>query len=499
MTQKKYHEMNGDEQLRFVKELQAFIADTMPALVALGKSRSPWTADNRRDMELGLRLLGAFPFAEKFVADALRYGDYAARSSRLPVYFGKAKDVLAQGLNITQQGGQRYVLVDPTIPAHRRGRPSREEMAARRKGEVYVTADPGMELQRRLASLLGLNVVVTDNAPRELNNDELAVIRQKKQEEYDRQNPSLFAPKAPVPVGSPAGEPSDQGPAGQAAGTAADSVPGGSAAAPSVAAATMPDGSPAGDYGTGIEALADTRLHLDQLKPLLTKDLQMQVEQVRVLRQRAATAAETAKAMALRGEQPEAVEPYAQEAAACTEQYEAIYDAVDRELGTVWFRLQNDGEFRDRFQQHHRIKDLTVIAKQLKPYYQKVSSPEFDASVQRIIEQESPAYVAKVKAEQEKKEEVQGILRYLRRTDKPNALTRRNTARERFARLQQLLGEQEAEYYRPYLTKIEEDYDQNFRPADEAKAKAEKAEAEKKAPVSDASPSGKKKASKKAK
>ena len=463
-TIRMYQDMTLQEQLKFVEQFAAFADGDVAVLMALRPGE--WTTDHRAKMERGLQMMLALGVGTDFARDGLRYGDYPQRTYRLPICVQVMKDKLMEQLNVTDQNGQRVVLVDPTVPARRRGRPSREEVAARKRGETLVLPDKGQELPKRIAQLLGLNVVITNNAPRELNNDELAVIRQKKQEEYDRQNPSLFATKSDTKQPPTLGDQADQGPARQPAGAATDILPGSSAA--ESGSNIQPD------YGTGIETLADTRLHLDQLKPLLTKDLQMQVEQVRVLRQRAATAAETAKAMALRGEQPEAVEPYAQEAADCTEQYEAIYDAVDRELGTVWFRLQNDGEFRDRFQQHHRIKDLTAIAKQLKPYYQKVSSPEFDASVQRIIEQESPAYVAKVKAEQEKKEEVQGILRYLKRTDKPNALTRRNTARERFARLQQLLGEQESEYYRPYLTKIEEDYDQNFRPADEAKAETEK-------------------------
>ena len=166
--------------------------------------------------------------------------------------------------------------------------------------------------------------------------------------------------------------------------------------------------------------------------------------------------------MALRGEKPEDIEVYAKQAAEATEQYEAIYDAVDNELGTVYYRLKNDGDYSDKFSKRFRIKDFTAILKQLRPYYDKVKSPEFEVRMKTLIEQESPEYVARMKAEKEKKEEVEGILRYLRRKDKPASKQRVETARKRFARLEELLGKDMAKDYRPLLTVIEEGYQKNI-------------------------------------
>ena len=86
-----------------------------------------------------------------------------------------------------------------------------------------------------------------------------------------------------------------------------------------------------------------------------------------------------------------------------------------------------------------------------------MQSPEFDLRCKTLIEQESPEYAAKVKAEAERKKEVQDILRYLKRKDKPATDARLNGAREKFARLEQLLGKKEAKDYKPLLAFIEDE------------------------------------------
>ena len=75
-----------------------------------------------------------------------------------------------------------------------------------------------------------------------------------------------------------------------------------------------------------------------------------------------------------------------------------------------------------------------------------------------LIEQESPAFVAKQKADAEKKKEVQDILRYLKRKDKGPSEARVKTAKEKFHRLEELLGKKEAADYKPLVRKIEDDF-----------------------------------------
>lgn len=419
--QKIYAELTAEEQLQYCKDLEKF-SGQVPHLEQL---KGSWSAADREAMEQGLRLMQAFAFSESFATDALRYGDYSSRTYRLRFYCDKIKKELVKSLNVSGGNGQSVAIIDPTVPTRRRGRPSLAEVEARKKGEEVAKEDTGLELQRQIAQMMGLKVIVTDNAPREKNNAELAEERKAKQAAEEKMNPSLFSP-APDPSPKESGE-------GQ---TAASASP--------VVAPTIAD-------------LGETRYHLNQLRILLSPSLQERVDIVQGLRQSAASAAETAKRMAERGEKPEDVEPYAKEAAQLTEAYEQIYDDVDKELATLHYRLKNDEPYRKQFQEKYHISDLTRILDDLKPYYKKVQSPEFDLRCKTLIEQESPEYAAKVKAAAERKKEVQDILRYLKRKDKPATDARLNGAREKFARLEQLLGKKEAKDYKPLLDFIEDE------------------------------------------
>jgi hypothetical protein len=436
---KDYKTMSSEEQLRFVADLTVFVQEKLPRLEQI---EGAWSTDDRRDMETGLALIGAFPFARDFVTKALRYGDYKARVRRMRIYIDKVKAEVSRGVAVTAADGKAYAFVPALQQQYRRrGRPTREEAFA--KTVTAATDDVESRRQQAVARLLGIEVV-TNQTLREKNNAELAIDRQMRQQREAAQNPSLFgseelrvkseklaaAVQSAAVVQQPTGQP----------------------------AATMPGGSAVGSAAPTIADLGETRYHLNQLRILLSPDLQQRVDMVQTLRMEAADAATRAKDMAEHGEQPEAVEPYAQEAAKKTEAYEQIYDEVDTELATIFFRLKNDEPFREQFQKKHRISDLTRIADDLKPYYKKVQSPEFDLRCRTIIEQESPEYAAKVKAEKEKKEEVDGILRYLRRKDKIASPTRIATAKDKYKRLVELLGKDIAKTYKPLVTAIEDEY-----------------------------------------
>ena len=418
--QKSYAELTAEEQLQFVTALTEFANATLPRLEA---SKGSLTPDDRKAMGEGLKLIGTFPIYRDFAEQAFRYNDFEGRIYRLRHCIERIKKELVKSLNVSGGNGQPVAIIDPTVPTRRRGRPSLAEVEARKKGEEVAKEDTGLELQRQIAQMMGLKVIVTDNAPREKNNAELAEERKAKQAAEEKMNPSLFSP-TPSPKESGEGQ------------TAAGASP--------TVAPTIAD-------------LGETRYHLNQLRILLSPSLQERVDSVQVLRQSAASAAETAKRMAERGEKPEDVEPYAKEAAQLTEAYEQIYDDVDKELATLHYRLKNDEPYRLQFQEKYHITDLTRILDDLKPYYKKVQSPEFDLRCKTLIEQESPEYAAKMKAAAERKKEVQDILRYLKRKDKPATDARLNGAREKFARLEQLLGKKEAKDYKPLLAFIEDE------------------------------------------
>lgn len=202
----------------------------------------------------------------------------------------------------------------------------------------------------------------------------------------------------------------------------------------------------------------ENKLHLNQLAWLCSDDTARAIETVQKLRFTSEAASERAKLLAEQGAAPEVIEPYAKEAADAIEAYQAIYAAVDTDLATVWYRLQNDEPYRERFVKRFKGVDLIQVGRICRPYYEKVKSPEFDLRMKTLIEQESPEFVAKQKADAEKKKEVQDILRYLKRKDKGPSEARVKTAKEKFHRLEELLGKKEAADYKPLVRKIEEDW-----------------------------------------
>ena len=162
--------------------------------------------------------------------------------------------------------------------------------------------------------------------------------------------------------------------------------------------------------------------------------------------------------MAEQGADQKEIEGYAQAAAEATEAYEQIYDDVDRELATVYYRLRYDEPFCQKFKKRYNKADVSDLYSSLKLYWQKMPK-EFEASVKLIIEQESPEFIARKKEEAERKKEETDIIRYLRRKDKQASETRVKTAREKFARLEIIMGKEMAKAYKPLLQKIEDDYE----------------------------------------
>lgn len=202
----------------------------------------------------------------------------------------------------------------------------------------------------------------------------------------------------------------------------------------------------------------ENKLHLNQLAWLCSDDTARAIETVQKLRYTSEAASERAKLLAEQGAAPEVIEPYAKEAADAIEAYQAIYAAVDTDLATVWYRLQNDEPYRERFVKRFKGVDLIQVGRICRPYYDKVKSPEFDLRMKTLIEQESPEFVARQKEDAAKKKEVQDILRYLKRKDKGPSEARVKTAKEKFHRLEELLGKKEAADYKPLVRKIEEDW-----------------------------------------
>lgn len=465
MTQRLYTEMNADEQLQWVTEFGEIMEQHGERLALLTKGKATATTDDAAAIRRIFSLLAAWPFAQDFCDKAQRYGDYMARTPRLPIYIEKVKEKLADGLTMTDAQGRIVAYVNPSTPLRRRGRPTKEEVAARLRGETITMQDgddPEARKRRTIAKMLGLEVVIHGDAPREKNNAEIAAEKAAKQREYERMNPSLFAAQPggssgtgsmrAVEDGTLVPVPSDS-PAPQSGNTAASSVSG----VPSVAVPQQPQCPTMSEvYQDRIE---QDRLRLSDLAWLCSGDLRKRIETVRALRVTAESASERAKTMADLGQPADAIAPYAQQAKEAVDGYMAIYQAVDEELAIQFKRLSIDLPYQERFKRRFKGVDLEKVLHITRPYYEKVKkdNPAIDVRIKQAIETDNPEYAAKLKAEEEKKQELQALHRYIMRKDKEASDERVRTMTERIARIRELAGDAVADTYLPVLEKTRAD------------------------------------------
>jgi len=444
-TQKLYNEMTTEEQLRWVQDFSDVLNKNGERIAQLAKdNRAVWTVDDHRMMHRLFALLGAWQFAQDFVAKALRFGDYDRRAYRLPLYIEKVNGMLADGLTMTDERGRAVAVVLPGAPLRRRGRPTKEETAARMRGEVVIPTDDSPETRKRrlIAQMLGLEVV-NGEPQREKNNAELKVERDKRKAEEAKMNPSLFGGETAEHTG------------GIGISKSRDNDISTKEGAVSPCAQIMSDSYEA--------RMAQDKLHLDQLAWLMSKPLQERVKLVQSQRTAAESASERAKTMADLGQPADAIAEYAQQAKVATEAYLQTYADIDTELAILHKRLYLDLPFVEQFKQRFKGVDVEKIQYITRPYYEKVKSPDLDLRIKTIIEQENPEYAAKMKAEEEKKQEVSDLLRYLKRKDKPNVKQRIETMEKRYQRLIELLGEEESKVYRPIVDAAIEDYEANHK------------------------------------
>ena len=452
MEQKRlYPDMTAEQQLQWVTDFEALMADGGERVVAAARSRQPqWQTGDAQTVRRLVEMLAAWPFAQDFADKAQRYGDYMARAGRIPVYYDKVMERLADGLTMQDQQGRTVAYVSPSAPLRRRGRPSMEELAARLRGEHPAAGAPDdaeTRKRRTIARMMGLEVVVSGEPPREKNNAELAADRAARKAEYDRQNPSLFGDgnnSGSLPAAG--GAPVASAPGASGTETAARPADGGSLACPTMSEI----------YAGRIE---QDRLRLSDLAWLCSDELRERIPTVQALRVTAESASERAKTMAELGQPADAIAPYAQQAKDAVEAYQAIYAAVDEELAVQFKRLSLDLPYIDRFRQRFRGVDIEKVLHICRPYYEKVKKedPAIDARVKSAIEQDDPGYAAKMKAEEEKKQELQALHRYIMRTDKPASDERVKTMTGRIARVRQLAGDEAADAYLPVLEKTKAD------------------------------------------
>jgi hypothetical protein len=486
--------MSADEQALWVQDFAQVMEQCSERLALLTKGKATATTDDAAAIRRIFSLLSVWPFAQDFCEKAQRYGDYMARTSRLPIYIEKVKEKLADGLTMTDANGRLVAYVSPSTPMRRRGRPTKEEVAARLRGEkitVAATDDAEARKRRTIAKMLGLEVVIHGDAPREKNNAEIAAEKAARQKEYEKQNPSLFPTDTQPPVVSQGASVTS------APGAAAEEV-----TTPPAGGADRREGQPA-EGGLPCPTMSEVyqdrieqdRLRLSDLAWLCSDDLKKRIETVRGLRVTAESASERAKTMADMGAKPEDIEPYTQQAKEAVEGYQAIYAAVDEELAIQFKRLSLDQPYIDRFKARFKGVDIEKVLHICRPYYEKIREQEkqrademakkgeltIDERIRLLINRDNPEYAARLKAEEEKKQELQALHRYIMRKDKEASDERVKTMTERIARIRTLAGDDVANTYLPVLNKTIEDNKawraakgKTENPAPEEKPKSEK-------------------------
>lgn len=464
--QKIYQEMTADEQLQWVTEYVRLTEQILPAADISARRQVQAPVYEAKAVPRLFALLSAWPFAHDFCEKAQKYGDYTSRLYRLPVYVKKVNAALADGMTATDARGNITAIVLPDILVRRRGRPTKEEAAARQLGKETVTADDSPEARKRrlIAKMLGLEVT-SGGLRREKNNAELAAERALRQKEYEKQNPSLFCPDSDRSQGVTETDATDK--------KTTTVKPPADEQKPLSCAQIQTD-------AYELRMIQD-KLHLNQLAWLCSSALAERIASVQALRLASETSSERAKMLAEMGGSQKEIAQYAEQAKEATEAYLAIYAAVDEELAILHKRLYIDEPFKERFGKQHSTGTQKVNIESVlhitRPYYEKMKSPELDLRIKTLIEQDSPEYAAKMKAEEEKKREIADLLRYLKRKDKPNVKRRIDTMEKRYARLVELLGEEEAKVYRPIVDAAIEDYEKNHKkPARQVTRRAKKEE-----------------------
>lgn len=417
MVMKLYKDMTPEEQLKWVTDFSSFATDKLPLLEKLGDA---WETADRKDMETGLQLIQAFSIARDFAQTSLAFGDYQRRVDRLRFYVDRIKKEIAKGMTVQGLNGETYAYIPTLQPRLRRGRPTREEAIKRREMLKDFDATE-VEKQQKIALLMGMKVV-TNEQPREKNNAELAEEKEAIKREQEKQSPSLFANTEQTEQKADGGD---------------------------------------GDNGDAQDllSLSATLPHLDQIRWLLSEDLAERTKQVQQIRATAAAMAERAKTLAMQGASSDEVAPCAQRAAKLTADYEQVYTDVDRELAKAYLRLREDASYLEELKKKVGLKDPSMLIKQLRPYYNKVSSedPLFTTSVRAWIDENNPEAVKAREAAEEKKKQVDLIIRYLRRQDKQPTKKRIEGMREKYKELVQLIGEKEASVYLPFVEKTIKD------------------------------------------
>ena len=128
---KEFKQMSVQEQMNWLTDFSAWTEEQLPVLCALGDA---WEASSIKSLEDGLRLISAFGYCRDFVQKSLLFRDFSRRMGRMQYYVDRIQKEINEGMYVKGAEGDRIALVE-RIRGRRRGRPTKEEVAERKRME----------------------------------------------------------------------------------------------------------------------------------------------------------------------------------------------------------------------------------------------------------------------------------------------------------------------------------------------------------------------------
>lgn len=332
---KDYRSLQAKERTAWLDRFGKFIAEDYANVKTMGNG---W----RDGFKRGLALLESFSVSERFVRDARQFMDFERRVKRLCFFIEELRRqvIEAEGDVLARVAGPQY--------KRGRGRPTAETLAVERKALAQQEADA--KVAEALAVVSGQEVEFTKSKP---------LPESKVEQKVTMQGPDLFAMTE-----------NSQGKPANTENLAAEPQGAGSA-----------QGEPQGT--------STPTLHLQDVKHLLSAELAEQVENVAMLRGRAATESEMAKSLAMGGGSKEEVSDHAEEAAKCVKAYTDVYDAVDKELAMLYVRTRLEAEAVVEGESRESQLD------KCKPYFDKAvaADPSFEGKALIQLQKKNEASV----------------------------------------------------------------------------------------------------------
>ena len=372
---KDYRSMNGEEQAQWVKLFSEFLDNDYVTVKTMGDG---W----KQAFERGLKVLEPMTMCQEFVEKSREYMDYERRVGRMGYFIEELRK------QVVEVDGSLLASAVSAPQKRRRGRPTLAE-AAEMKREQMVKESGKVEALAKVAGMKTLSPTLPRNGE-----------------------------------GAPSGK---KGMMGDLFGESGDE--GGHRG-------TTTDGT--GNDDGNYEDEGEKAGRLQDVKGLLSGELQEAVDRVAMLRGEAARMSENAKEAAMAGKSADEVAVMSQKAAKLTEEYEGIFKAVDEDLAKKYIRARMSKDEVFEGEKRSEVLEKTLF------YYKKVvkHDPSFEGR-----------YIAKVATqsqqtgqnEKERKKVLKKVRDYFLRKDMKPSEARLEKMREKIEMLKKM-GESVEEY-----------------------------------------------------